>query len=328
MGKLLFLVALFGAGLAVSAQNKPSWVDNPSAVYPERLYVCAAGYGRDRQAAENNAIASLTAFFKQSVSSSVVIVDRETQVNGRSVSTSDMSQSVTASAALDNLMGAEIKNTWDDTQIGLSYALAVMEKARCRTLYAGELDKSIREIGDLIDLTDGVGFETIARCKKARELAGDAEVYALVLALLDGPDRLSDVSRLMPAINAALNEAQAIPVDIRVSGDVNGRVRAAFSGVFTAAGFKTGNRNSRYALEVSLVTAPAPQTAYFNTRYTINAILKDTRTGAELFTYAASNRESHPASQEDADSRVINGVQRRITEEFPVALREYLDSTY
>jgi hypothetical protein len=215
---------------------------------------------------------------------------------------------------------------WNDTQNRLWYAAAVMEKARCRGLYAAELDKAVREINALIDTTGGITFETVARCKKARGLIGEADVYALVLALLDGPNRQGELSALLLKVNAALNDARAIPVDVRVTGDVNGRVRAAFSGVFTAAGFKTGNRNSRYALEVTLSTSPAPKTAYFNTRYTIDAILKDTQTGAELFTYNAANRESHPASQADADSRVIIGVQRSIEADFPTVLQDYLDA--
>jgi hypothetical protein len=151
-------------------------------------------------------------------------------------------------------------------------------------------------------------------------------VYALVLALLDGQNRQTEISGLLAKASAALDEARAIPVDVRVSGDVNGRLKAAFSGVFTAAGFKTGSRNSRYVLEVTLSTAPAPKTAYFNTRYTVDAMLKDTQTGAELFSYNIANRESHPASQEDADNRGIIAVSRRIADEFPKALQDYLDS--
>jgi hypothetical protein len=326
MKKLYVFIALFGIGLAAYAQSKPAWVDNPSAVYPERLYVSAVGYGADRQAAESGAVASLTAFFKQSVTSRVSITDRETQTGGRSVSSSEMAQSIEASAALDSLIGAEINAVWNDTGNRQWYAVAVMEKAACRGLYAAELDKAAREINALADVSGGATFETIARCKKAQSRAGDASMYALVLALLDGPNRQAEISGLLAKVNAALNEAKAIPVDVRVAGDVNGRIRAAFSGVLTAAGFKTGSRNSRYALEVALTMAIAPKTAYFNTRYTVDAVLKDTQTGAELFTYNIANRESHPASQEDADSRVIIAVPRRVAEEFPGVLQEYLDS--
>jgi hypothetical protein len=324
MRKWYFLIVLLGAALAANAQSKPAWVDNPSAVYPERLFVSAVGYGADRQGAERNALAALTAFFRQSVSSRVSVTDRETQVNGRSVSSSDMAQSIEASAALASLIGAEAKAVWQDAANRLWYAVVVMEKATCRELYAAELDKAVQEVNALTALVGT--FETIARCKKALGLVGEADVYALVLSLLGGPNRSAEVSRLTAQVNAALTEARAIPVDVRVTGDTGGRIRAAFANVFTAAGFRTGNRNSRYALDVTLTTAPAPKTAYFNTRYTLDAVLRDTQTGTELFSYNAANRESHPASQEDADSRVLVGVQRRIADEFPRVLEEYLDS--
>jgi hypothetical protein len=324
MRKWYFFIMLFGAAFAVNAQSKPAWVDKPSAVYPERLYVSAVGYGADRQSAEHNAVGSLTAFFRQSVSAKTSITDRETQINGKSVTASVMSQTIEADAALDSLIGAEIKAVWNGNRQW--YAVAVMEKAKCREQYAAELDKALREIDTLTDLSGGVTFETIARCKKAQKRAEDAGVYALVLSMLDGPNRSTEASRLASQADAALNEAKAIPIDVRVSGDTGGRIRAAFTDIFTSAGFKTGSRNSRYALEVTLTAAPAPKTVFFNTRYTLDAVLKDTQNGTELFTYNAASRESHPSSQEDADNRMIIGVQRRIADEFPKILQTYLDS--
>jgi hypothetical protein len=331
MKKFYGFVMFFGVCFAAGAQSKPAWVDSPSAVYPEALYVSVVGYGAGRQTAETNAIRALSAFFKQSVTSRVSITDSETQTNGRSASSSSsqsMSQYVEVITALDKLIGAEIKAVWNDTGNGSWCAVAVMDKAKCRDLYAAELDKTAREITSLIDLSGGVTFEMIARCKKARGLIGETDAYALVLALLDGPDRQPEIARLASQIDTALTEAQAIPVDVRVTGDTGGRIRAAFAGIFTAEGFKTGNRNSRYALEVTLVTTPAPKTAHYNTRYTLDAVLKDTQTGAELFPYNVASRESHPASQEDADARVLIVAQRKIAAEFPGVLREYLDSAY
>jgi hypothetical protein len=315
-----------GMGLYVHAQARPAWVDGPSGVYPDRLYVSAVGSGRDRRGAEAGALGALAAYFKQSVTSTITINDTERQVNGQSNSESLMTQSIEAAAALDTLMGAEIKSTWNDTKNKNWYAVAVMEKAKCAGLYAGELDKTIAEIKALADVTGGVSFETITRCREAQEILGKAGVYGQILAMLDGPDRQAELSRLGTAVAAALAEAKAMPVDVRVTGDTNGRIRTAFAKAFTAEGFKTGNRNSRFALEVVMSFIPAPRTAYSNTRYTVEAVLKDTRTGAELFSYSVADRESHPGTQAEADNRALAGAERKITEEFPAVLREYLNS--
>jgi hypothetical protein len=75
-----------------------------------------------------------------------------------------------------------------------------------------------------------------------------------------------------------------------------------------------------------MVLSEAPKNQYYNTRYTVNAILKDTQNGTELFSYNIANRESHTQSQEDADNRAYIGAERRIKTEFPGVLREYLES--
>jgi hypothetical protein len=235
-----------------------------------------------------------------------------------------MSLSVEAAAAVDTLMGAEIKITWLDGQNKTWYAVAVMEKARCRELYSGELDKTMDEITTLLDMSGGISFEAIRNCQNAQGLLGKAGVYALILTMLDGPNRQAEISRLGVVAAGVLAEALAIPVDVRVRGDVNGRIKAAFAGVLTTAGFRTGNRNSRFALEIEVTLTPVTQSRYFNTRYTVDAVLQDTLTGAELFTYNTGNRESHPASQADADHRAIIGAERAVTKEFPGVLQDYL----
>jgi hypothetical protein len=116
-------------------------------------------------------------------------------------------------------------------------------------------------------------------------------------------------------------------VDVRViSGDRNERIRNAFAGAFTDTGFRIGNRNSRYTLEVTMVLSDAPKNQYYNTRYTVNASLKDTQNETELFAYNIATRASHTQSQDDADNRAYIEAERKIKAEFPGVLRGYLES--
>jgi len=331
--KIVFLGAflcLFGCA-QTSAQTrsqsaKPVWVDKPSAIYPDALFVSATGGGKSREAAENSAKAALVAYFKQSVSSQITIVDTEQQAGGKTVqSTSSASMSIEATAALDALIGVEIKDVWNDTK-GKSgwWALVVMEKAQGRERYTAELNKVIGEINLLSDVSGGITFDTIAKCRSARKLLPKAEVYALILSMVNGPDRHKELIQLASKVDNSLTQARAIPIDVRVTGDRNGQVRAAFAKAFTDQGFRTGNSNSRYALEVKLTLEAAPKNQYYNTRYTVDAILRDTQTEAELLTYNAWDRESHTASQADADNRAIIGALKAIQSEFPGVLEEFL----
>jgi hypothetical protein len=320
---LVFMVSII-CGF-ICAQDRPAWIDKSSAVYPDRLYVSAVGSGRERREAEASALGALSSYFKQSVTSIINISDTETQVNGQSTSRSQMSHSIEAASALDTLIGAEIKSAWNDAKNTNWYAVAVMEKAKCGELYSGEIDKSINAVNVLVDTSGDLSFETITNCQKAQGILEKADVYALVLSMLNGPNRQFEISQLAAAVASVLAEAKAMPIDVRVSGDVNGKIKAAFAGIFTAAGFRTGNPNSRFALEVVMTTTPLSQGRYFTTRYTIDAVLKDTRTGAELFSFNIANRESHPASQTEADNRAVIGAERRITTDFSKVLQEYLN---
>ncbi|MDR3356855.1 MAG: hypothetical protein LBO04_06670 [Spirochaetaceae bacterium] len=329
MKKTAYLILFALAGfVSAASQSRPAWVDNPAAVYPDRQYVSAVGAGPDRKAAESAALASLAAFFRQSVSTRSSIRDRETQVNGDYYSRSDISLSIETSAALDSLIGAETRETWNDTPNRLWYAVALMDKGKCAALYSAELDRTAREVEALTAMPDGPTFEAVARCGKARKLAADAAGYALVLSMLDGPDRRKEVSELAASAAAAQDKAKTIPVEVRVKGDSGGRIKAAFASALTAWGFKTGGRASRYVLDVTFTRTAAPRNAFFNTRYTVDAALIDTSDQAELFTFNIADRESHTAGQEDADYRALIGATRKIAEAFPPVLTEYLDSTY
>jgi hypothetical protein len=202
-----------------------------------------------------------------------------------------------------------------------------MEKAKCAPRYAGEIDKTITEINNLIDVSEGVSFETISKCRQAQNLVDKADVLALVHSMLGGRSRVAEISGLSLTVDNTMNQAKAIPVDVRVvSGDRHERIRNAFAGVFTGEGFKTGGRNSRYILEVTMVLSAAPRNQFYNTRYTVNAVLKDTQNGTELFGYNTANRESHTQNQEEADNRAYIGAERKIKAEFSGVLREYLES--
>jgi len=323
---ILIFVFLAASVFAHGKNEKPVWVDNPSAVYPDALYMTATGGGKTRDQAENGAKGAMVSYFSQSIVSQITIVDTDTQIGRYSVQSSSAKISIEAQAALDKLIGVSIKATWNDTKKKTGWwALAVMEKAQGRESYTTELNKVVAEINLLIDISKGVSFDTISRCKTAKGILPRAEVYALILNLLNGPNRQNEIIQLAAKVDKTLTEARSIPVDVRVTGDKDGRFRAAFVKPFTDQGFRTGNRNSRFALEVKVSFETAPKNQYYNTRYTVDAILTDTQTGAELLTYNAADRESHPTGQADADNRAIIGALRTIEKEFPGVLQEFLD---
>jgi hypothetical protein len=323
--EVLIFLFVFISFSVLSAQE-PAWVKRPASQFPDGRFVSAVGTSRDRAQAETAALGLLTSSFKQSIVNSISMRESEKQSGGRTSSTSENSQSIEATSALDSLIGAEVKETYNDRQGRVWYAIAVMEKAKCAPLYLAELNKKVSEVNTLLGPSGEVTFETISRCQKAQAAVAEADVLALVLAMLGGANRQAEVTALAATVSSTLDQAKSIPIDVRVTGDVNNRIRNAFTTTFTTAGFRTGNRSSRYALEATVSFAPAPQNRYFNTRYTVDAVLKDTQTGADLFTFNITNRESHPGSQDEANNRAVIGAERKVTEDFPEILQDYLNA--
>ncbi|MDR2247400.1 MAG: LPP20 family lipoprotein [Treponema sp.] len=324
---LVFFLLCGELVLASAQRDKPVWVDRPGALFPDSLFISAVGSGQDRRRAETSAMGGLASYFRQSVINSIMIRDSEKQENGRSVSsTTEASQTIEAVSAVDSLIGVEIRDVWNNERQKIWYAVAVMEKVKCAPRYSEEIDKTVTEINNLIDVSEGVSFETISKCQEAKGLVDKADVLVLVHSMLGGRSRQAEISALSTRVTNTMDQAKTIPVDVRVDGDRDGRIRSAFAGIFTGAGFRTGNLNSRYTFKVTMVLSEAPKNQYYNTRYTVNAVLQDTLNGTELFSYTIASRESHTQSQTDADNRVYIGAERKIKAEFPEVLREYLES--
>jgi hypothetical protein len=206
-----------------SLPDKPLWVDQPSAVYPEQLYLSAVRSGQDRTTAENNAKSELIAYFRQSIRSYTSIIDIGIQQNGRSESSTSVQQMIQAEAAMDSLIGVEVKNPWNDARGGTGWwAVAVMDKARGRDSYTSELNKTVAEINLLLNAAEEISLESMAQCRAAQEKLIQAETYALVLSLLDGPNRQSELSNLNARINAIMNEASPTSAGISFAGDAMG----------------------------------------------------------------------------------------------------------
>jgi hypothetical protein len=110
-------------------------------------------------------------------------------------------------------------------------------------------------------------------------------------------------------------------VNLRVRGDRNSRIRAAFAETLTQAGLKTGDSDSRYTLKVTVIIEPGTVGRYFSAAYTVTAVLKDNRTDAGLFSY--SDTERHPAGRIDAENRALLAAVQSITGEFLQVLQEY-----
>jgi hypothetical protein len=326
--KRLIFINLFGFIFlfALNAQARPDWVNRPYSVFPERLYVAAVGAGKDSTAAAINAKNELAAYFRQSIKSRIEVIDREQNRNGRSVYNSDILSKIEATVENATLLGAEVKESWDDTRGKTgSWAVAVIEKAKGRELYDRELTKNINEINRLFGNNVEISFKTLAVTRTVQEYLAQAETNAFMLRMLDGAERQQELSQFAVIMDKMTQDIKAIPFDIKVTGDEGGRLKDAFAKAFKDIGISASGKEPEFLLKVVFSRSTAPKGVNYNTNFTVNAVLKNMQSGEALFSpYIINDKAGHRSSQEQADSRAIINAAIKITKEFPMFLQKNL----
>ncbi|MCL1932136.1 MAG: LPP20 family lipoprotein [Treponema sp.] len=313
-----------------TGRNKPAWVDSVDSVYGKAQYVAAVGYAADRALAEKNALASLTAFFGQSIQADQTIVQtyQEAVRNGVTTGWSDnlaSQNTIRTSASMDTLIGAEIKEVWFDSR-STHYAVAVMEKTKTAQVYTEMILANQNIINNLVTMSPAEknSLEGFSRYQFAATVADVTVSYGNLLRVI-GAAVPAGIVRGDDYRLEAQNIVKAIPIGVTVSNDKSGRIQGAFAKALTELGFRSGGNNARYVLRVEVTVSPVDLPANANkfARMELSANLTDTGAGAVLLPYNFNNREGH-ATMPEAENRVYLAAERKINEEYAKLLNGYL----
>jgi hypothetical protein len=330
--------AASGAGGA-GTQNRPqpAWVSSPDAVYSQydrNVYIAQAGSGADRGLAEKDALARLSAYFRQNIQGEQTSSTRYREalrdgvVDSYSEDTT-LTNTIRTSLELDTLVGAEIGDYWFDDR-SVHYAVAIMEKAKAAIIYADMIKANQEVIRGLTAMTDEEKYtlDGYARYQLAADIADVNSIYGSVLSFTGSggtgvaPDKLEKGAGFR--IEAA-KITRNIPIAVRVENDRSNRVASAFSQALGKAGFRTGG-NSPYVLNVQVSFTPAdlPNQQYKFVRYVVDANLTDTASGSILLPYNINGREGH-LNISEAENRATAAAEKKIGAEYENTLKAYLD---
>jgi hypothetical protein len=307
---------------------KPAWVDSPDAVYSRNAYVAGVGFGKDRAAAEQSALAALSSIFRQSLQADQTISSsyQEAVKNGVTLNWTEntaVENAIKTSTSME-LMGAEIRDAWNDG--GTFYAVAVMEKERTARLYTQMVQDNLRIIGALVAIpaSGRNTMDSLARFQFAGAVAEANEIFSTVLSVIGAPVPAG----IQPGGDYRLeasNIIKNIPVSVSVGNDRDNRIRGAFATALSSAGFRTGGNNSRYQLQARIALSELELSSQTNkfVRYSLEGNFVDTSTAEVLFPYSIVGREGHPILSE-AEARALRAAENKIREEYPAALSAYL----
>ena len=323
------------SAMDAASRNQPAWVAAPYSVYPESEYIAASGHGSDRDLAEKNALAALTAIFGQSIQADVKLMETYSTVVKNGVATdfggTFQQEAINTSTGMDSLVGAEIKDAWYDGR-SVYYAAAVMERKKTAALYTDMIASNQQIIQNLITIPNAEKntLDEFSRYQLAAVIADANRVYANVLsvvgkgvgAVVPSGLKSGDDYRL-----EAVNITKNIPIGVRVNGDRSDRVRGAFASVISKAGFRSGGNNSRYILDVTFrlseVQLPNQQNKF--ARYEVDANLTDTAGEVVLLPYNINGREGH-LNLPEAENRAVAATEKKINDGYGKVLSDYLST--
>jgi len=315
-----------------NSRNKPAWVDSVDSAYNRSQYVAAVGYAANRDMAEKNALANLTAIFGQSIKADQTIVNTYQEAVKKGVASSwtdniAMKNTINTSASMDALVGAEIREVWHDAGNNVFYAAAVMEKARTIQLYNEMIRANQNVIANLLSMRDAEknSLEGFSRYQFAAAVADVNVSYGNVLQVIGAPVPAGLVNGDNYRFEAK-NITKTIPVGIVVKNDKSGRIQGAFAKAFSEIGFRSGGNNSRYILNVDITVSPVdlPNNQNKFARIELGANLTDTSVNSVLMPYNFNSREGHITASE-AENRAYMAAERKINEEYKILLSNYLN---
>jgi len=303
--------------------TQPRWVENPSSVYGNLRYVFGVGNGMNRDMAEKNALANLSAFFGQSIKADQANTYRYNEAIRSGTLTDYMESStinnnVVTETSLDELIGAEIKEVWQDSSRNDFYALALMDKDIASQIYGDKILANIGIIDNLINNTNYADRNTLveySRYQLATIIAGINEKYDNLLRAIgySSPTPIqSEYSYRIELQNVAKN----ISMGVNVRNDRNNRINSALTKVITDLSFRNGGSNARYLFDVNTNIRETPGSNNFKfVRIELDLTLRDTATNSAILSWTFNDRQGH-ATIAEAENRAFTAAEKEINAVF------------
>lgn len=212
----------------VKSNDKPEWIDNPKAKYPDGMYLAAVGYGSTRRAAEADAMGSVARIFKTDVRANTKFTERYSELSATKQEDevslfSENTKDIFISAEQD-LINIEIGETYTDN-LGKVYALAYIHRSRTADIY----DEKITQTDQMVELYMAKYSQASDNIRRYAYL-GVASIFAYQnQVLLDQFAIISPLEYEMvgienkyPRINSLLRElASKISFSIEIANDEN-----------------------------------------------------------------------------------------------------------
>ncbi|MCP9463292.1 MAG: LPP20 family lipoprotein [Nitrospira sp.] len=334
------LIALWWSGCAwLSAQARPSWIDDPHQAYPSAAYLTGVGQAENRQGAADQAYAAVARIFKANVDSHAKDWEAYFLVEKRGSTTEERRlalETVTKVSTDKVLENVRIMETWYDRVKGVYYALAVMDRAQAEMALLERLSALDQAIEADVSESRRVS-DAVLKVRKLRRAAKNLvvrDVYNADLRIIrlsgQGVRSPYQADRILQELEDVL--ATDLTVAVQVFGDhaevaqqalAEGLVR---EGITVIAGAEDRERNDT-ALIIRGVTKLMPvqvHDSFFKyVRWCGDVELWERATGRVMGIVSGSGKEGH-LTEREAMARALRALRRHLSSEMAPAITAHL----
>ena len=329
----LFLLILSISDLAHSA-SKPDWIEGKSRKYPPEQYLTGVGYGDDRKAAEDSALAAIARIFQAEIHSKTSELEKYTQtdVKGKTHSSRDIRidqiTSVATNKALEDITIAEV---WDDESENRTYALAVMDRRHAMV----SIREKITAIDSDIAVMQQKSVTVSDKIERARTIRAilksllDREVYNTDLRIINPSGTGIEPPMTLFAVKQQLQAilSNEIHIGVQLEGPHNKDVRSSIIEGLTKEGFSVEEQGDIENLDilvrgvVSFENADLPQWKFVRWDITIDLV---NQTNGKVFgSFTRHGREGHLNFRE-AEDKAVKALQKDIVNELSQQLVSFI----
>ncbi len=307
------------SGAQVASGEKPAWVEGADPRFPNSQYLCAVGFGPERNYAENGAYAALAKIFVAYVESASRDFMGAYSKTGAASLDVQSSETLTKTTTQKLFSGVRIPEVWQGD--GTIYALACLERGPAAARLQEQIEAADSAAGRYMN-------EASAADKTGRLRKLSAALDSLVTReALNNELRIVDASGVgIPSnyshadVAAALEGAvEALSVGVQADGPYADDFRGALVDALTKRGYKIADGNDGLDVLVSAVirmedggagTGRAANMKF--ARGVIQIELKDVAAGKLIGSLSDSRKEGH-RSREEAERRVVRELAKKLS---------------
>jgi hypothetical protein len=287
----------------------------------------AVGYGEDRLAAENAAIAAITKIVKQQVKTSTSSTENFSMLENDWNSSKDLVSNIETNSDVE-ISGIYIQDVYpikNGKKIEY-YALALINRNEAGNHYKSKI-KELTSVIDqqIIEAYKNMGtFASYSVLSKATDLAKENDYYLDILAVIN-PDfykiSIPDYGNAATVEELARRCLSQIVIGFDIKGDIDGRIAAAFSKIFSEYGIKIADSkdsDATYTFDAEVSFTPLQMSGESKNKYirfVVNANLTELKTEKIVLPFSISGREAH-LSEEEATQRAIRTIENEIKKNF------------